>query len=65
VGSIVIYLIGYTGGEVLLRKRLVARALREDSRFVREARIPGADASGHVASADPFKAVVLAAAHLR
>jgi len=55
LGSIVLYIVGYTGGEVLLRKRLSPQRFEKNSRILRAPRILGSHVSRHVAAPHPFQ----------
>ena len=57
LGSIVIYWIGYKGGEVLLVKRIGEERFNKIQRLVRAARVPGDHAAVHAAAADAVQAV--------
>ena len=50
VGSIPLYLIGYAGGEKVLRKRYFRRAFSEDPSLVRASRVLGLDVPGNAAA---------------
>jgi membrane protein YqaA with SNARE-associated domain len=62
VGSIVIYLIGYTGGEVLLRKRLSAQRFEKIHASFEKHQFWALMFPAMLPPPTPFKAVVLAAA---
>ena len=55
LGSIVIYVIGYKGGEELLRKRIPAAALRKDSCGVRQASLLEPDVAGDASAASALQ----------